>query len=61
MGGTTGTTGATVPKRRESHEHGGYEPAGPPAHATDDGTDDGTEAGGAGAGAAPPAGCGAAP
>ncbi|TMU90320.1 MFS transporter [Streptomyces sp. DASNCL29] len=61
MGGTTGTTGATVPKRRESHEHGGYEPAGPPAHATDDGTDDGAEAGGAGAGAAPPPADGAAP
>ncbi|AEM82229.1 MFS transporter [Streptomyces violaceusniger] len=59
MGGTTGTTGATVPKRRESHErHGGYEPAGPPAHTTDEGTDG---AGGAGAGAAPPPVAGAAP
>ncbi|GDY57566.1 hypothetical protein SVIO_081890 [Streptomyces violaceusniger] len=55
MGGTTGTTGATVPKRRESREHGGYEPAGPPAHATEDGT------GGAGAGAPPPPADGAAP
>ncbi|GAA0671296.1 MFS transporter [Streptomyces malaysiensis subsp. malaysiensis] len=58
MGGTTGTTGATVPKRRESRERrGGYEPAGPPAHATDGGTDG---AGGAGAGA-PLAADGAAP
>ncbi len=52
-----GTTGATVPKRRESHErHGGYEPAGPPAHATDGGID-----GPGGAGAAPPPAEGAVP
>ncbi|RSS36907.1 MFS transporter [Streptomyces sp. WAC05858] len=52
-----GTTGATVPKRRESHErHGGYEPAGPPAQATDGGTD-----GPGGAGAAPPPAEGAVP
>ncbi|WP_425329613.1 hypothetical protein, partial [Streptomyces hygroscopicus] len=44
-----GTTGATVPKRREGHErHAGHEPAGPPAHAADGG------AGETGADAAPP-------